>query len=61
MRMIWTRGQGSIYIDQWDKCEPLDQTDLNNGWDVIFKAVEDRQHKPADRWGHPRLADLALC
>jgi hypothetical protein len=53
------RGQGSIYIGQWDEREPLDQIDLNNGWDAIFKAVEDRRHKPADRWGHPRSADLA--
>jgi hypothetical protein len=41
MRMIWTGGQGSVYIGRWDEREPLDQTNLNNGWDAIFKAVED--------------------
>jgi hypothetical protein len=51
MRMIWTGGQGYVYIGRWDEREPLDQTDLNNGWDAIFKAIEDRRYKPADRWG----------
>ena len=44
-------GQGLIYICQSIQHEPLDQTDLRNGIDATYKAVENRHcNTETDRW-----------
>ena len=40
-----------VYIAWSVQREPLDQTDLKNGGDVIVKVVENRHNNKADRWG----------
>ena len=43
--------QGLVYIAQSIKHEPLDQTDLRNGVDAIYEAVENQHYNTeTDRW-----------